>query len=488
MKYEWFIASRYLKSRRKQAFISIISIISVSGVTLGIAAVIIVVSTLEGFGHEIKEKFLVNEAHITVQSARGHFPNYQEKIEQIQRIEGVVAASPVIFKALAIQTQGSESLETVIPVKGIDLQQEDSVTGFSDFVKDFESFNQSRFIDEAQIRLAGKETIAGGIILGYHVARRIGVVPGDVLRLISKMVQSPANPGTFMPLMRNFVVVGLYQSGLYLHDNVYGFIDLQTAQTLYQKPDQINLIEVRLVHADMASTVSDQIKQEVRFDPGLGAIPITTTWMESRADFFEAFELEKIVTMIVVALIILVAVFNIASTLIMMVMEKTQDIGILRAMGASKHGVRKIFILQGGIIGILGSILGTALGVYICWRLDFQVPTLRREYGLLILLIPIVVQMCRRVLPLPINATGLLLLWCIAVGLSLYFIAQPIYLDNILGKNLSSVYQLNRLPVKISWGFVVLMNLLSMATCWLAALYPASKASHLNPVEALRHE
>jgi lipoprotein-releasing system permease protein len=488
MKYEWFIASRYLKSRRKQAFISIISIISVSGVTLGIAAVIIVVSTLEGFGHEIKEKFLVNEAHITVQSARGHFPNYQEKIEQIQRIEGVVAASPVIFKALAIQTQGSESLETVIPVKGIDLQQEDSVTGFSDFVKDFESFNQSRFIDEAQIRLAGKETIAGGIILGYHVARRIGVVPGDVLRLISKMVQSPANPGTFMPLMRNFVVVGLYQSGLYLHDNVYGFIDLQTAQTLYQKPDQINLIEVRLVHADMAPKVRDRIRQEIRFDPGLGVIPITRTWMESRADFFQALQLEKIVTMVVVALIILVAVFNIASTLIMMVMEKTQDIGILRAMGASKHGVRKIFILQGGIIGILGSILGTALGVYICWRLDFQVPTLRREYGLLILLIPIVVQMCRRVLPLPINATGLLLLWCIAVGLSLYFIAQPIYLDNILGKNLSSVYQLNRLPVKISWGFVVLMNLLSMATCWLAALYPASKASHLNPVEALRHE
>jgi lipoprotein-releasing system permease protein len=488
MKYEWFIASRYLKSRRKQAFISIISIISVSGVTLGIAAVIIVVSTLEGFGHEIKEKFLVNEAHITVQSARGHFPNYQEKIEQIQRIEGVVAASPVIFKALAIQTQGSESLETVIPVKGIDLQQEDSVTGFSDFVKDFESFNQSRFIDEAQIRLAGKETIAGGIILGYHVARRIGVVPGDVLRLISKMVPSPANPGTFMPLMRNFVVVGLYQSGLYLHDNVYGFIDLQTAQTLYQKPDQINLIEVRLVHADMATKVRDRIRQEIRFAPGLGATPITMTWMESRAEFFEALQLEKIVTMVVVALIILVAVFNIASTLIMMVMEKTQDIGILRAMGASKHGVRKIFILQGGIIGILGSILGTALGVYICWRLDFQVPTLRREYGLLILLIPIVVQMCRRVLPLPINATGLLLLWCIAVGLSLYFIAQPIYLDNILGKNLSSVYQLNRLPVKISWGFVVLMNLLSMATCWLAALYPASKASHLNPVEALRHE
>ena len=488
MKYEWLIASRYLKSRRKQAFISIISIISVGGVALGIAAVIIVISTLDGFRHGLKEKFLANEAHIIVRSVHNYFPNYQEKIEQIEGIEGVVAASPVIISQLGILPHGSESLEDTTYVKGIDLEQENRVTGFSNFVKDFESFNQSRFINEARNRLAGRETITGGIVLGYHIARRIGVVPGDVLRLISKMVRNPANPGTLLPLMRNFVVVGLYQSGFYIHDNAFGFIDLQTAQQLYQKPNEINLIEVRLVHADMATTVSDQIKQEVRFDPGLGAMPITTTWMESRSDFFQAFELEKIVTMIVVALIILVAVFNIASTLIMMVMEKTQDIGILRAMGASKQGIRNIFVLQGGIIGILGAILGTVLGVYICWRLEFQVGNFPRWYGLLILLIPIVLHVCRRIFSLPISATGFLLIWCIAVSLALYFIAQPIYLDDIFGTDLSVVYQLNRLPVKISWTFVVFMNLLSMATCWLAALYPASKASYLNPVEALRHE
>ena len=488
MKYEWFIASRYLKSRRKQAFISIISVISVSGVALGIAAVIIVVSALDGFSHGLKEKFLANEAHVIVQSAHGYFSDYQEKIEQIETLEGVVAASPVIISQLAIQPQGSESIEATIYVKGIDRQEEDQVTGFSNFVKGFAEFNQSRFIDEAYEHLAGQETITGGVVLGYHVARKMGVVPGDVLRLISKMVRNPANPGTFMPLMRNFVVVGLYQSGLYIHDNAFGFIDLQTAQKLYQKPDQVNLLEVRTVDADIAPRVSNLIKQEVRFGPGLGAMPITTTWMESRSDFFDAFELEKIVTMIVVALIILVAVFNIASTLIMMVMEKTQDIGILRAMGASKQGIRKIFILQGGIIGILGSILGTVLGVYVCWRFEFQVGNFPRWYGLLILLIPIVLQMCRRALPLPINATGMLLVWCGAIGLSLYFIAQPIYLNNILGKNLSGVYQLNRLPVRISWVFVILMNLLSIGTCWLAALYPARKAADLNPVEALRHE
>ena len=488
MKYEWFIASRYLKSRRKQAFISIISVISVGGVTLGIAAVIIVVSALEGFSNGLKEKFLANEAHIIVRSTHNYFPNYQGKIEQIEEIEGVVAASPLILSQLALQPQGSESIEATIYVKGIDLQAENEVTGFSNFVRDFTEFNRSPFIDEAHRRLDGMETITGGIVLGYHIARKIGVVPGDVLRLISKMVPNPANPGSFMPLMRNFVVVGLYQSGLYIHDNAFGFIDLQTAQKLYQKPDQINLIEVRLVDADMAPKVSDQIKQDIRFAPGLGAIPITMTWMESRADFFDAFELEKVVTMIVVALIILVAVFNIASTLIMMVMEKTQDIGILRAMGASKQGIRKIFILQGGIIGILGSILGTALGIYVCWRLEFQIGNVPRWYGLLILLIPVVLQVGRRILRLPINATGFLVLWCGAIALSLYFIAQPIYLNDILGKNLSGVYQLNRLPVKISWPFVLLMNLLSMATCWLAALYPARKASYLNPVEALRHE
>lgn len=488
MRYEWFIASRYLKSRRKQAFISIISVISVSGVALGIAAVIIVVSALDGFSHGLKEKFLANEAHIIVRSVHNYFGNYEEKIKQIEGLEGVVAASPVIISQLAIQPQGSESIEATIYVKGIDRQEEDRVTGFSNFVKDFDEFNQSRFIDVARENLSGQETITGGVILGYHIARKIGVVPGDVLRLISKMVQNPANPGTFMPLMRNFAVVGLYQSGLYIHDNAFGFIDLQTAQKLYQKPDQINLIEVRTVDADIAPKVSDLIKQEVRFGPGLGAMPITTTWMESRSDFFDAFELEKIVTMIVVALIILVAVFNIASTLIMMVMEKTQDIGILRAMGASKQGIRKIFIFQGGIIGILGSILGTVLGVYVCWRFEFQVGNFPRWYGLLILLIPIVLQVCRRSLPLPFNATGLLLVWFGAIGLSLYFIAQPIYLNDILGKNLSGVYQLNRLPVRISWVFVILMNLLSIVTCWFAALYPARKAADLNPVEALRHE
>ena len=164
MRYEWFIAFRYLKSRRKQTFISIISVISVGGVTLGVAAVIIVVSALDGFSHGLKEKFLANDAHVSVHSVQGYFLNYREKIDQIEAIEGVVAASPVIISQLAIQPQNSEAIEGMIYVKGIDLQQENRVTGFSDFVADFSKFNQSPYIDEARMRLAGTETIAGGIV------------------------------------------------------------------------------------------------------------------------------------------------------------------------------------------------------------------------------------------------------------------------------------------------------------------------------------
>ncbi|MCZ6677268.1 MAG: ABC transporter permease [Candidatus Poribacteria bacterium] len=491
MKYEWFIASRYLRSRRKQSFISIISVISVGGVALGIATVILVISVLDGFGQGLKDKFLANEAHVIVRSTEGHFSNYQEKIDQIEAIEGVVASSPVILGQLALQPKASEIIEDTIYVKGIDPQQEDRVTGFSEFVNGFTGFQNSLRLEEARQRVAGRETITGGIVLGYHVARRMGVVPGDIIRAISRMVADPVHPGSFLPHIRNFVIIGLYQSGIHTYDNAFGFIDLGIAQALYNKPNQVNMIEVRTVDADMASAVRHRIQTQIRFNEGFSAVPRTTTWMDSYAPLFNALKLEELVTVIIVAMIILVAAFNIASTLIMMVMEKTRDIGTLRALGAAKHEIRKIFVIQGSIIGALGALIGTVLGVVICWLLDFQVVRPSRWLALLILL-PVGVQFFlafQRTIPLNFNFKGLLaLLWAGATGLFLYCLVQPIYLDNILGQDLSQVYQLNRLPVKINWLFVVIMNVLSFSICWLAALYPAWHASNLNPVEALRYE
>ena len=483
MKFEWFIASRYLKSRREQSFISIIGVISVVSVALGIAVVILVISVMNGFEHGLKEKFLANEAHVTVRLAAGnYFSNYQDTIKQIEAIDGVEAASPVIYTPIAVWPKDKTSIDRTIFVKGIDPEKEDRVTRFSKFFDRSTDFKNSPLIESA--RLKGDETISGGIVLGDAVANHMGVLKGDVLRLISRMEQNPMDPTAFWAHIRNFVVVGIYKSGMYAYDNHLGFIHLEAAQKLYNRPDQINMIEVRTSRAEIASEVRGRIASTIRFDGGIRGIPIANTWVDTHAPLFDAIKLEKRVTVIIEALIILVAAFNIASTLIMTVMEKTRDIGILRAMGSSKRNILKIFMVQGCAIGVLGGILGTILGVSISWLLDLQNIRPSRWLALLIL-IPITIQFLiafRRSLALHFSFKGLLgLLWIGAIGLFLYCLAQPIYIDG-------QVYQLSRLPVKINWHFVGFMNILSFAICWLATVYPAWQASKLNPVEALRYE
>lgn len=489
MKYEWFIGSRYLRSQRKQSFISIITVISIGGVALGIATVILVISVLNGFDYGLRQKFLANEAHIIIRSPDVYFKDYQEKIQQVESVEGVVAASPVIYTQLAVWPKDRDTIESTIYLKGIDLRQEDNVTGFSNFVDGSVKFQSARLIEDVRKRLAGKETIAGGIVLGHHVANRMQVSKGDVLRLIFQMRQSPVQPDSFLPLIRNFVVIGFYESGMYTYDNAFGFIDLETAQKAYGQPNAINMIEVHIDNADLAETIRNRILEQLRFGEGLRSMPIAQTWMELHGHLFDAFKLEKIVTVIIEALIIIVAAFNIASTLIMMVMEKTRDIGILRAMGGSKGSIRKIFVFQGTVIGILGSLLGTGFGLVVCWFLELQILRPSRWFALLILL-PIGIHFAlRRMKTLHFGLKGsLTLVWVAAIGLSLFCLIQPIYLDSIFGQDFSQVYQLNRLPVKINWFFVGFMNALSFSICLLATMYPAWQASKLNPVEALRYE
>ena len=484
MKFEWFIASRYLKSRREQSFISIIGVISVVSVALGIAVVILVISVMNGFEHGLKEKFLANEAHVTIRSAAGnYFSNYQETIKQIEAVDGVEATSPVIYTPIAVWPKDKTSIDRTIYVKGIDPEKEDQVTRFSKFFDGSVDFKNSPLIESA--RLKGDETISGGIVLGDAVANHMGVAKGDVLRLVSRMQQNPSNPTAFWAHIRNFVVVGIYRSGMYTYDNHLGFIHLEAAQELYNKqPDQITMIEVRTSSAEIASEVRQDIASTIRLDGGIRGIPIVNTWVDTHAPLFEAIKLEKIVTVIIEALIILVAAFNIASTLIVTVMEKTRDIGVLRAMGSSKRNVLKIFMVQGCTIGVLGGIVGTILGVSISWLLDLQNIRPSRWFALLIL-IPISIQFFiafRRSLALHFSFKVLLgLLWICAIGLFLYCLAQPIDIDG-------QVYQLSRVPVKINWLFVGFINVLSFAICWLATVYPAWQASNLKPVEALRYE
>ena len=486
MRFEWFVASRYLRSRRKQSFISIISIISIGGVALGVATVILVSAILDGVEQGLKDRFLANEAHVVFRlHDNSFFNNYQKRISQIETIDEVVATSPVVWSQSAVFRERSSTIQDVIYIKGIDPAQEDKVTGFSTFVDGSTEFQNSQFIEDA--RLIRDETITGGIVLGGRLAARLGVIKGDVLRLIVNLIKHPVNESMLVPDLANFVVIGFYESELAIYDNNFGFIHLEAAQKMYNKKDRVNTIFVRLTDAELAPRIAREIEDKVQFSV-LEGMPDARTWMELQAPLFSALRLEKIATVIIEALIILVASFNIASTLIMTVMEKTKDIGTLRTLGSSRGNVMRIFVIQGSVIGGLGTILGTVLGLVLCWLLSYNSERPSYWYAV-VLIVPIFLQVLialRRMIP---RRKGWMFaiggLWLAAIGFALYCAVTPISLADL---GLSQVYQMNQLPIQVNWFFVIFINILSFLICWLATLYPAWQAANLKPVEALQHE
>ena len=486
MRFEWFVAARYLRSRRKQSFISIISIISIGGVALGVATVILVIAVLDGVEHGLRDRFLANEAHVVFRlHDHSFFANYQKRIAQIESIDEVVATSPVILSQIGVFPEHSDSIQDVIYIKGVDPVQEDAVTGFSKLVSGSTDFQNSAFLEKA--RFIRDETITGGIVLGARLAARLGIIKGDVLRLVVKLVKSPVNESMLVPDLANFVVIGLYESEMAVYDNNFGFIHITDAQKLYNKANRINTIFVRLNDAELAPEIARKIEKRVEFTV-LEGVPDARTWMELQAPLFSALRLEKIATVIIEALIILVASFNIASTLIMTVMEKTKDVGTLRTLGTSRSNIMKIFMIQGSVIGTLGTMLGTALGLVVCWLLSSN--AMRPSYWyVLVLAVPVALQLfitMWRVLPRRGGwkfAAGAL--WILGIGFALYCAVRPISFAEL---GLSHIYQMNQMPIKVNWFFVIFINLLSLLICWLATLYPAWQAANLKPVEALQHE
>ncbi|MFW6052853.1 MAG: lipoprotein-releasing ABC transporter permease subunit, partial [Desulfosalsimonas sp.] len=402
MAFEYFIGSRYLRSRQKTGFISFITVLSVAGVTVGVMALIIVISVMTGAESYFKTKILGVEPHIVIRSYDGAIKDYAGVIDSVKRRRQVESAVPFVETQAMLRSSGGMSGAIL---RGLDPAVEGAeIIGFSKSDLDKKLTAQAG---------DGGEPAMPGIILGKNLARSLGVRQGDTLYLISP--RGMMSPSGHIPSMKRFKVSGLFESGFFEYDSSMAYIHMQTAQGLLKTGDAATGIGVRISDIYKAGRVADDISEN------LGYSYRTMDWMEMNRNFFSALKLEKTAMFVILTLIILVAAFNIASTLIMMVMSKIRDIAILKAMGATEKSIRKIFVFKGLVIGGLGTAFGTVLGIAGCFVLE--------RYQ---------------------------------------FVDLP-----------GDVYYFTTLPVQVQFLDIAGIVASAMAICFLATLYPARKASRL---------
>ena len=410
MSFEFFIGSRYLRTKQKQAFISLITILSIAGVTVGVMALIVVIAVMTGFEYDLKSRILGVESHIVIMRHNVPFSDYRNILEHVENTDGVEAATPFINSQVILRS--SLSLSGAV-LKGIDPASADKVIKNLDKV----SLKNLKKTDQRK----STSITMPSIILGKELAKNLGVIQGDPVYLISPM--GMISPIGHIPTMKRFKVAGLFESGMYEYDRTLAYIHIKDAQKILRLGDSVNGIEVRVNDIYNARNIAGSIVKELGFQYW------ARDWMQMNQNLFSALKLEKTVMFIILALIVLVAAFNIASMLIMMVMEKTKDIAILKAMGATDKSIRKIFVFKGTVIGSIGIFLGVCMGFLLCTVLKYY-----------------------------------------------QFIELP-----------GDVYYITTLPVKLELLDVVMIASAAMAISFLSTLYPARQASKLDPVEALRY-
>jgi lipoprotein-releasing system permease protein len=406
MRFELFVALRYLLAGRKQAFISVISLISVVGVAVGVAALVIALALMTGLQGELRDRILGSMSHIYLWKTAG-IEDYRAEVAALRGRADVVGAAPAITGQGLVSTAQTDA---PISIKGIDPGLEPSVT---DLARALRSGSIEALADPG----AGPP----GILLGKDLASKLGVSVGDAVTLLT--TQGTLSPMGVLPRSRQARVVGIYALGLLEFDSAYGFVVLDFARVLFAK-DRPDLIQLRVRDIYQAPAIAERLVGE------LGSGYVAEDWSDINQSLFSALWLEKMGISIAILLIVIVGALNIISSLILLVMEKSRDIAILKTMGTSSRQIMRIFMLQGGIIGVAGTVAGGALGLLLCVVFD--------RY---------------RLLQIPID-----------------------------------VYQIAYVPfVVLPFDFASVV-LAALAICFLSTIYPSRRAASLDPVQALRFE
>jgi lipoprotein-releasing system permease protein len=405
VRFELFIALRYLLARRKQAFISVISLISTVGVGVGVIALIVALALMTGLQGELRDRILGSTAHVYVWKTGG-ITDYQAEVQQLRKAAHVVGAAPAIMgKALVSSPQG----KNFITLKGIDPTLEPNVT-------DLGKTMQQGSVDAV---LSGEDELPG-ILIGKQLAQTLGVKVGDVVNLLTD--QGTLSPGGMLPRNRKARVGGIFSMGLLEFDSEWGFVSLDFAERLVGV-DQVELIQLRVDDVDAAPAIAQNIEAS-------NSSYRAQDWTDLNASFFSALSLEKLGMSIAIGLIMMVAALQIVASLILLVMEKSRDIGILKTMGTSPRRISVIFMMQGTIIGVVGTVIGAIAAVALCWVLT--------EYKL---------------------------------------VHIP-----------EDVYQVSYVPFIVTPADFLLVVVSAIVICFLATIYPSRQAAHLDPVQALRFE
>ncbi|MBI2060516.1 MAG: lipoprotein-releasing ABC transporter permease subunit [Nitrospirae bacterium] len=405
-----YIARRYLMAKRKQVFISVISGFSVLGVALGVTALVVVISVMAGFEEDLRTKILGTNSHIVVLKRGGSGAERSKEVEQAMRnVPGVSGLAPFVFSQAMARSVGN--LMGVV-VKGID------PTSFSEVTDVGKRIVEGSLGSLATVPKDGPPPM----VVGKELSRNLAVFVGENLDVISPLGE--VTPMGMIPRFRTYQVQGVFQTGMYEYDSSFVYIPLKEAQEFFNMGDKITGYEVKVDDIYRAREIA------LLIESSLGPEFYTRHWMEMNQNLFSALKLEKTVMFLILLMIIIVASFGIIATLIMMVMEKGKDIAILKAMGAPSGMVRRIFIWQGLLIGVSGTLLGLGGGYGLCLLL--------KRYE---------------------------------------FIHLP-----------ADVYYISTLPVKIQPAVFALVSVAALLTCLLATLYPSRSAARLDPIEALRYE